>query len=87
MDAAEIPPRLEERSHLRDQYRVSADLVRYHQIGVASGWIETDGQRTEATPDTAVRVTDPVGGTGWGNCQPIAAGPWPDLGLPDEPWM
>jgi hypothetical protein len=257
-----VPPQLEERSHHRDQYRVSADLVRYHQTGVASGWVEVDGNRTEVSPDhwvctrdhswgvrydvgpppvdrgdtnafpagvgfmmiwcpallerpdgstyalhlhftlvkmagfeqktvtagiehpdgtvepivdlapdlrfdphnrrllggtvvanmgdgserpihievlgdtgvhlgaglyfgfdghhhgewrgelhtdgeritdcrtpenarrlhqirdTAVRITDPVGGgTGWGNCQPIAAGPWPDLDLPDEPWM
>ncbi len=38
--------------------------------------------------DTAVAVHDPVGaGRGWGNCQPIASGPWPDLGLADEPWM
>jgi hypothetical protein len=45
-------------------------------------------RRLHQIRDTAVRVTDPVGGgTGWGNRQPIAAGPWPDLGLPDEPWM
>src|ERR1019366_5170778 len=41
--AAAVPPRLEERTHNRDQFRVSADLVRYHQTGVASGWIERDG--------------------------------------------
>src|SRR4051812_25641563 len=37
--AAVVPPHLEERTHLRDQFRVSADLVRYHQIGVATGWV------------------------------------------------
>ncbi len=38
--------------------------------------------------DTVVRVTDPVAGAvGVGNCQPIAYGPWPDLGLADDPWM
>ncbi len=39
--------------------------------------------------DTAVRVVDPVGGgSGWGNCQPIAYGPWPELGLADDrPYM
>ena len=42
---AELAPQLEERTHLRDQYRVSADLVRYHQIGVAEGWVEVDGER------------------------------------------
>src|SRR4051812_23432881 len=32
--AAAVPPQLEERTHTRDQFRVSSDLVRYHQIGV-----------------------------------------------------
>ncbi|MFI1912376.1 hypothetical protein [Nocardia sp. NPDC020380] len=36
---------------MRAGYRVSADLVRYHQIGVASGWVEIDGARTEITPE------------------------------------
>ena len=26
-------------------------------------------------------------GFGLGNCQPIAYGPWPKLGLEDDPWM
>ncbi|MGI5328777.1 hypothetical protein [Actinomadura nitritigenes] len=56
--AAVIPPRLEERSHMRDRFRVSADLVRYHQIGVASGWIEVDGERTEVAPDTWIATRD-----------------------------
>jgi hypothetical protein len=35
--------------------------------------------------DTVIRVTDPVGGgVGWGNCQPIAVGAFPDLGLTEE---
>ena len=33
-----VPPHVEERTHTRDHYRVSAELVRYHQTGVASGW-------------------------------------------------
>lgn len=53
-----VPPMLEERTHLRDQYRVSADLVRYHQTGVASGWLELDGVRQEITPDTWVSTRD-----------------------------
>jgi hypothetical protein len=53
-----VPPKLEERSHLRDQYRVSADLVRYHQTGVASGWVEVDGVRTEIDPEEWVSTRD-----------------------------
>jgi hypothetical protein len=45
-------------------------------------------RRLHQIRDTAVRVHDPVGGAiGWGNCQPIAYGPWPELGLADESWM
>ncbi|MDH4170185.1 MAG: hypothetical protein OEW42_11420 [Acidimicrobiia bacterium] len=45
-------------------------------------------RRLHQIRDTTVRVIDPVGGAeGWGNCQPIASGPWPDLGLGDENWM
>ena len=47
-----------------------------------------NARRLHQIRDTTVRVTDPVGGaTGWGNCQPIASGPWPDLGLDAENWM
>ncbi len=53
-----VPAKLEERTHLRDQYRISADLVRYHQTGVASGWIEIDGERTDVTPDNWVATRD-----------------------------
>lgn len=56
--AAELPPRLEERTHLRDQFRVSADLVRYHQIGTASGWVEVDGVRTAIDPSGWVSTRD-----------------------------
>ena len=55
---AELAPQLEERTHLRDQYRVSADLVRYHQIGVAEGWVEVDGERTELDPTSWVSTRD-----------------------------
>jgi len=45
-------------------------------------------RRLHQIRDTVVAVNDPVGdGRGWGNCQPIAYGPWPDLGLDDDPWM
>jgi hypothetical protein len=45
-------------------------------------------RRLHQIRDTTVRVTDPIGGgVGVGNCQPIAYGPWPELGLADDPWM
>ncbi len=53
-----VPAFMEDRSHSRTQYRVSTDLVRYHQIGVASGWVELDGTRTEIDPSTWVSTRD-----------------------------
>ena len=32
--------------------------MRYHQIGVCSGWVEIDGERTEISPDTWVSTRD-----------------------------
>lgn len=55
---AAIPPAIEDRTHMRTQYRTSADLVRYHQIGVASGWVEVDGERVELDPDSWVSTRD-----------------------------
>ena len=53
-----VPPVLEERTHHLDQYRTSGDLLRYHQSGVASGWVEVDGQRTELASDAWVSTRD-----------------------------
>lgn len=53
-----VPPFLEDRTHTRRGYRVSTEIVRYHQIGVASGWVEVDGERTNITPDTWVSTRD-----------------------------
>jgi hypothetical protein len=61
-----IPPQFEERTHIRDQYRTSAELVRYHQIGVCSGWVEIDGVRHEITPDTWVSTRDHSWGVRYG---------------------
>jgi hypothetical protein len=71
-----------------------------HHHGEWRGEFHLDGERIEdcSTPeqarrlhqirDTAVRISDSAtGAVGWGNCQPIAAGPWPALGLADENWM
>jgi hypothetical protein len=55
---AAVPPFPEERTHLRQEYRVSAELVRYHQTGVASGWIELEGRRIEMDPAGWVSTRD-----------------------------
>jgi len=57
---ASLPPQLEERTHSRSPsgYRVAAELVRYHQIGVASGWIELEGERHEIDPSEWVSTRD-----------------------------
>jgi hypothetical protein len=48
-----VPPVLEarDRTHARSGYRLDTDLLRYHQTGVATGWVEVDGDRTEFGPD------------------------------------
>jgi len=57
---AALPPATEERTHQRTPlgYRVNADLVRYHQIGTASGWVEIDGMRHEMDPEEWVSTRD-----------------------------
>ncbi|MEY4010815.1 MAG: hypothetical protein RLZZ93_1508 [Actinomycetota bacterium] len=57
---AALPCALEERTHQRNlvRTRVSAELVRYHQIGTASGWIELDGARIPMTDDTWISTRD-----------------------------
>ena len=71
---AVLPPAAEDRTHQRTPlgYRVSADLVRYHQIGTASGWVEIDGERHEITPeDGCPPVTTPGGcATTWARPRP-----------------
>jgi hypothetical protein len=50
---AVTPPVLESRDRMRARsgYRIEVDVLRYHQIGVPTGWVEVDGERTEITPD------------------------------------
>jgi len=57
---AVLAPATEERTYQRTPlgYRVSADLVRYHRIGTASGWVELDGVRHEMDPDEWVSTRD-----------------------------
>ena len=54
------PPFLENREVHRgpDGSRVEADVVRYHHAGVADGWVEVDGTRTEIDPSTWVATRD-----------------------------
>ncbi len=70
-----VPPRLEDRVHMRGGYRVRSDLVRYHQMGVASGWVEVDGARTELTTDTWVSTRD----HSWGVRYPTIGQPLTDV--------
>lgn len=55
---AALPCLMEDRTHNRSGARVAAELVRYHQIGVASGWVEVDGERTVLAADTWVSTRD-----------------------------
>ena len=70
----EFPPVLEDRTHIRQGYRVFAELVRYHQIGRCSGWVEVDGVRTEMSPDAWVSTRDHSWGVRYDVGQPV-----PDL--------
>jgi hypothetical protein len=72
---AVTPPFLEDRVHSRAGYRVASELVRYHQTGVASGWVEVDGDRTDLSPDTWVSTRD----HSWGVRMPAVGVPATDL--------
>ena len=60
-DAA-VPCVLEHPEHhrSRDGMRLDADIVRYHQIGVGSGWAEVDGER-EVRAQVVVTLSDQAG--------------------------
>jgi hypothetical protein len=55
-----VPCALEQPEHhrSRDGLRLDADIVRYHQIGTARGWVELDGSRYELDDDTSVSTRD-----------------------------
>ncbi|MFN8036293.1 MAG: hypothetical protein U0V73_10195 [Acidimicrobiia bacterium] len=55
-----LPAQLEDRTFSRNpsRARVASDIVRYHQIGTAAGWVEVDGERTEMYDDTWVSTRD-----------------------------
>ncbi len=56
----DVPASLEEPWPDRspDTYRVTHDLLRYHQVGVAEGWVQVDGERTEVTPEGWISIRD-----------------------------
>ncbi|GMU78776.1 MAG: hypothetical protein AMXMBFR46_15700 [Acidimicrobiia bacterium] len=68
------PPFLEhpEQHRSRDGFRLDADIVRYHQAGVARGWVEVDGQRTELADTTWVSTRDHSWGVRYGVGEPVA---------------
>jgi hypothetical protein len=72
---AAVPAFLEDRVHSRAGYRTASDLVRYHQTGVASGWVEIDGTRTELDPALWVSTRD----HSWGVRSPAPGLPATDL--------
>lgn len=67
-----VPPFVEERTHLRHAYRTTSELVRYHQTGTASGWIELDGRRVEIDPGSWVSTRDHSWGVRYDVGQPPA---------------
>lgn len=54
-----------------DGYRVTHNVLRYHQIGVASGWVELEGVRTEVEPDDWISIRDHSWGLRPGVGKPI----------------
>jgi hypothetical protein len=67
---AVVPPVLEHRDRDRRRgFRLESDLLRYHQTGVASGWVEVDGARTEIVPDAWLSTRD----HSWGIRQGVGA--------------
>jgi hypothetical protein len=61
-----LPCHFEDRTHIRSANRVSAELVRYHQIGRCSGWVEIDGERVELDPESWVSTRDHSWGVRYG---------------------
>jgi hypothetical protein len=62
---AEMPPFFEDRHKQReiDGFRIGSDVIRYHQIGVPSGWVEIEGERFEVSPGEWTEYRDHSWGT------------------------
>jgi hypothetical protein len=54
-----------------DGFRVTHNVLRYHQIGVASGWAKLDGERVEIRPDEWISIRDHSWGLRPGVGKPI----------------
>ena len=67
-----------------DGYRVTHNVLRYHQIGVASGWVEVEGERTEIAPDEWISIRDHSWGLRPGRRQADPR-PAPRRQAPDQP--
>lgn len=57
---AVYPPFFEDRHRERESsgFRLGSDVIRYHQIGRPSGWVEIEGVRHEINPDEWWEVRD-----------------------------
>lgn len=62
---SEMPPFFEDRhkQRERDGFRIGSDVIRYHQIGVPSGWVEVEGERFEIRPEEWTQYRDHSWGT------------------------
>ncbi|MEJ5978896.1 hypothetical protein WG901_19740 [Novosphingobium sp. PS1R-30] len=62
---AEMPPFFEDRHKQResDGFRIGSDVIRYHQIGTPSGWLELEGERIEIRPEEWTEYRDHSWGT------------------------
>jgi hypothetical protein len=54
-----------------DGYRVTHNVLRYHQVGTAAGWVEVEGRRTEITADEWISIRDHSWGLRPGVGKPI----------------
>ena len=62
---SDMPPFLEDRhkQRERDGFRIGSDVIRYHQIGTPSGWVELEGSRIEIKPEEWTEYRDHSWGT------------------------
>lgn len=69
-----VPAALEQPEHhrSRDGLRLDADIVRYHQIGTATGWLDLDGTRYELEDATSVSTRDHSWGVRYMVGEPVA---------------
>jgi hypothetical protein len=67
------PPAMEEReTHIsRSRSRIDADIMRFHQSGVARGWVDVDGTRTEVDDARWVGARDRSWGVRYGVGHPV----------------